>query len=79
MGASIAMIDCYHGQLATDNREHGALALERGVDAAWTSSRMPRKPIRKTVYGLSNASAQRVEPFSVVRGSLGEGDGSSRR
>jgi integrase len=54
MGSSIAMIDRHYGHLAHDSREHAvalldALALERAVDAAWTSSRTPQKPIRKTV------------------------------
>ncbi len=54
MGTSIAMIDRHYGHLANDSREHAvalldALALERAVDAAWTSTRTPRKPIRKTV------------------------------
>jgi integrase len=54
MGTSIAMIDRHYGHLANDSREHAvalldALALERAVDAAWTSPRMPPKPVRKTV------------------------------
>jgi hypothetical protein len=54
IGTSIAMIDRHYGHLANDSREHAvalldALALERAVDAAWTSTRTPRKPIRKTV------------------------------
>jgi integrase len=56
MGTSIAMIDRHYGHLVNDSRDHAvalldALALERAVDAAWTSSRRPRKPIRKTVSG----------------------------
>ncbi len=43
IGSSIAMIDRHYGHLARDNREHAvalmdALALERAVDAAWTST-----------------------------------------
>jgi hypothetical protein len=43
----------HYGQLANDSREHAvalpdALAFERAVDAAWTSPRPPRKPVRKT-------------------------------
>jgi hypothetical protein len=54
IGTSIAMIDRNYGHLANDSREHAvslldALALERAVDAAWTSTRTPLKPIRKTV------------------------------
>ena len=44
IGSSIAMIDRHYGHLARDSREHAvalldALALERAVDAAWTSHR----------------------------------------
>ncbi len=54
MGTSIAMIDRHYGHLANDSREHAvslldALALERVVDAAWTSPPRPRTPVRKTV------------------------------
>jgi len=54
MGTSIAMIDRHYGHLANDSREHAvalldALAFERAVDAAWTSTPTPRKPVRKTV------------------------------
>jgi hypothetical protein len=46
IGSSIAMIDRHYGHLAHDSREHAvalmdALALERAVDAAWTSSGRP--------------------------------------
>jgi hypothetical protein len=61
MGTSIAMIDRHYGHLANDSRDHAvalldALALERAVDAAWTSTPTPRKPVRKTV---SNSRAHR--------------------
>ena len=61
MGTSIAMIDRHYGHLANDSRDHAvalldALAFERAVDAAWTSSRTPRKPVRKSV---SSAQAHR--------------------
>jgi hypothetical protein len=54
MGSSIAMIDRHYGHLAHDSRDHAvalldALALERAVDAAWTASPTPRKPIKRTV------------------------------
>jgi integrase len=44
MGTSIAMIDLHYGHLAVDSHEHAvslldALALERAVDAGWTSAR----------------------------------------
>ena len=56
MGTSIAMIDRHYGHLARDSREHAvalldALAFERAVDAAWTSTPTPCMPIRKTVSG----------------------------
>jgi hypothetical protein len=49
MGSSIAMIDHHYGHLAHDSREHAvslldALALERAVDAGWTSPSMLAKP-----------------------------------
>jgi hypothetical protein len=49
MGTSIAMIDLHYGHLAIDSYQHAvslldALALERAVDAGWTSRRRPAKP-----------------------------------
>jgi integrase len=54
MGTSIAMIDLHYGHLAVDSHEHAvslldALALERAVDAGWTSARRPAKPLSDTV------------------------------
>jgi hypothetical protein len=54
MGTSIAMVDRHYGHLANDSCEHAvalldALALERAVDAARTSTPTTRKPVRKTV------------------------------
>ncbi len=54
MGTSIAMIDLHYGHLAVDSYEHAvslldALALERAVDAGWTSARRPAKPHRDRV------------------------------
>jgi hypothetical protein len=51
MGSSIAMIDRHYGHLANDSREHAvslldALALERAVDAAWTSVTHHPRPLR---------------------------------
>jgi integrase len=48
MGTSIAMIDLHYGHLAVDSYQHAvslldALALERAVDAGWTSARKPAK------------------------------------
>src|SRR6266542_3364513 len=53
MGSSIAMIDGHYGHLALDSREHAvalldALALERAVDAAWTSHQRPARPLNNT-------------------------------
>jgi hypothetical protein len=54
MGTSIAMIDLHYGHLAVDSYQHAvslldALALERAVDAGWTSPRRPAKPHHDTV------------------------------
>jgi hypothetical protein len=43
------MIDLHYGHLAVDSFQHAvslldALALERAVDAGWTSARRPAKP-----------------------------------
>jgi hypothetical protein len=48
MGTSIAMIDLHYGHLAVDSYQHAvslldALALERAVDARWTSARRSAK------------------------------------
>jgi integrase len=50
MGSSIAMIDRHYGHLARDSREHAvslldALAIERAVDAGWTSHQSHAKQI----------------------------------
>jgi len=54
MGSSIAMIDRHYGHLARDSREHAAslldaLALERAVDAGWTSPGTPATPLTNRV------------------------------
>ncbi len=54
MGTSIATIDLHYGHLAVDSHEHAvslldALALERAVDAGWTSIRRPATPHNDTV------------------------------
>ena len=51
------MIDRHYGHLANDSRDHAvalmdALALERAVDAAWTSPRTPLRPIRNANLAL---------------------------
>jgi integrase len=67
MGTSIAMIDRHYGHLANDSREHAvalldALAFERAVDAAWTSQRTPRKPVRETAAAsLAHRRRRRVD------------------
>jgi integrase len=54
MGSSIAMIDYHYGHLARDSREHAvslldALAVERAVDAGWTSHVTPAMPLTNRV------------------------------
>ncbi len=54
MGTSITMIDLHYGHLAVDSHEHAvslldALALERAVDAGWTSARRSARPHSATV------------------------------
>jgi hypothetical protein len=65
MGTSIAMVDRHYGHLANDSREHAvslldALALERAVDAAWTSPPRPGsqsgrrlRPLERTARGAA--------------------------
>jgi hypothetical protein len=48
------MIDLNYGHLAVDSYQHAvslldALALERAVDAGWTSARRPARPHGDTV------------------------------
>ena len=50
IGSSIAMIDRHYGHLARDSHVHAvslldALAVERAVDAAWTSNRRRTDPL----------------------------------
>lgn len=54
MGSSIAMIDHHYGHLARDSREHAvslldALAIERAVDAGWTSPATPANALTDTL------------------------------
>ncbi|MDP9306786.1 MAG: site-specific integrase [Actinomycetota bacterium] len=49
MGSSVARIDYHYGHLARDSRGHAvslldAIAVERAVDAGWTSPATPAKP-----------------------------------
>jgi hypothetical protein len=55
IGSSISMIDRHYSHLARDSREHAvalldALAVERAVDAAWTSQ-------RKLANAVSNSTS----------------------
>lgn len=63
MGSSIAMIDRHYGHLARDSREHAvslldALALERAVDAGWTSHRNRAKPLASSSSGPRRKRSQ---------------------
>lgn len=65
MGTSIAMIDLHYGHLSVDSHEHAvslldALALERAVDAGWTSARKAPKPHRDTVSGPRRSHSRRA-------------------
>jgi hypothetical protein len=65
MGTSIAMIDRHYGHLANDSREHAvalldALALERAVDAAWTSHQWPPRPLNQRSSRPRRTRTQRV-------------------
>ena len=68
MGSSIAMIDYHYGHLTRDSREHAvslldALAIERAVDAGWTSqsnrakllSESDSRPRRRRPQGMVDA------------------------
>ena len=67
MGSSIAMIDNHYGHLAHDSRQHAvslldALALERAVDAAWTSARTRPNPLCNSDSGpRARRARQRVD------------------
>jgi hypothetical protein len=55
MGTSIAMIDLHYGHLAVDSNQHAVslldgLALERAVDAGWTSNGSPVGPRSYSVF-----------------------------
>src|SRR6266498_2104273 len=65
MGTSIAMIDLHYGHLAADSHEHAvslldALALERAVDAGWTSARKAAKPRRDPVSRHRRSHSRRA-------------------
>jgi hypothetical protein len=65
MGTSIAMIDLHYGHLAVDSHQHAvslldALALERAVDAGWTSAHGPAKPHRDKAHGPYGRRSRRA-------------------
>jgi hypothetical protein len=65
MGTSIALIDLHYGHLAVDSYEDAvslmdALALERAVDAGWTSARIPAKQRHDTVPNLRGKRSWRA-------------------
>jgi integrase-like protein len=66
MGSSIAMIDHHYGHLAHDSGQHAvslldALAIERAVDAAWTSPATPAIPLANRV-----SKPHRMQPRKSV-------------
>jgi hypothetical protein len=66
MGSSIAMIDRHYGHLARNSREHAvslldALAIERAVDAGWTS-----QPNRAKLLSESDSGLRRRRPQGMV-------------
>jgi hypothetical protein len=70
MGTSIAMIDLHYGHLAVDSYQHAvsllyALALERAVDAGWTSTRSPAKPHTDSVFRPRGSRSRRVVDVGV--------------
>jgi integrase len=65
MGTSIAMIDLHYGHLAVDSYQHAvslldALALERAVDAGWTSVGRPTMPRSDSVSRPRGRPSRRV-------------------
>jgi integrase len=65
MGSSLAMIDYHYGHLARDSREHAvslldALAIERAVDAGWTSQRQAARPLSASGSGHRKGRSGRV-------------------
>lgn len=64
IGSSIAMIDQHYGHLANDSRQHAvslldALALERAVDAAWTSTSAPATSMPKRLSRTRSRRSRR--------------------
>jgi integrase len=64
IGSSIAMIDRHYRHLANDSRQHAvalldALALERTVDAAWTSHPKTARPLRDSDPGSHRRPSRR--------------------
>ena len=59
------MIDLHYGHLAVDSHEHAvslldALALERAVDAGWTSAGKAAEPHRDTVSRPRRSHSRRA-------------------
>ena len=84
MGTSIAMIDLHYGHLAVDSYQHAvslmdALALERAVDAGWTSARRPAKPHSDSSPGLARRRSRRVVDGRWTSGSEAVTTGAVRR
>lgn len=73
LGSSIAMIDRHYGHLAHDSHEHAvslldALAFERAVDAAWTSTEALGKAVREPLSNrLVRHSRRRVDAVWTPR------------
>jgi hypothetical protein len=72
MGSSITMIDLHYGHLAVDSGEHAvslldALALERAVDAGWTSAGRPGKLHSDTVPRVARGVHPPYHPGTGAR------------
>ena len=66
MGSGIAMIDHRHGHLAHDSRQPAvslldALALDRAVDAGWTSAHESGQANARRPIARTRAHARRAE------------------
>jgi hypothetical protein len=73
MGSSIAMIDRHYDHLARDSREHAvslldALAIERAVDAGWTSTAKPADRLTNSVSRPRRGVPASVWTFGGRRG-----------
>jgi hypothetical protein len=73
MGSSIAMIDRHYGHLARDSREHAvslldALAVERAVDAGWTSHQSHAKQVSNSDSTPRRKPSRRAVDVRWTRG-----------